>query len=196
MEIRADHQKGLSYSELGRKYNIDRRTAKKYAESESRPEYVLTDSKPSKLDPFKPQIVMWLEEAPYSAMRIWEKVKDQGFEGGYTTVKHYVRGKKEQLNEQATVRFETMPGLQAQVDWAFFEDFRVRENREEKKLYCFLMINYCARCCGSGGREGTSVLAKATVVEPRTPAFCVGIVKRNKKRGGGMENIDKFHTLC
>jgi Transposase and inactivated derivatives len=140
MEIRADHQKGLSYSELGRKYNIDRRTAKKYAESESRPEYVLTDSKPSKLDSFKPQIVMWLEEAPYSAMRIWEKVKEQGFEGGYTTVKHFVRGKKEQLNEQATVRFETMPGLQAQVDWAFFEDFRVRENKEEKKLYCFLMI--------------------------------------------------------
>ena len=50
MEIRADHQKGLSYSELGKKYNIDRRTAKKYAESESRPEYVLTDSKPSKLE--------------------------------------------------------------------------------------------------------------------------------------------------
>ena len=140
MEIRADHQKGLSYSELGRKYNIDRRTAKKYAESESRPEYVLTDSKPSKLDSYKPQIVMWLEEAPYSAMRIWEKVKEQGFEGGYTTVKHFVRGKKEQLNEQATVRFETMPGLQAQVDWAFFEDFRVRERGEEKKLYCFLMI--------------------------------------------------------
>lgn len=140
MEIRSDHQKGLSYSELGRKYNIDRRTAKKYAESESRPEYVLTDSKPSKLDPYKPQIVMWLEEAPYSAMRIWEKVKEQGFEGGYTTVKHFVRGKKEQLNEQATVRFETMPGLQGQVDWAFFEDYRVKENGEEKKLYCFLMI--------------------------------------------------------
>ena len=90
MEIRAAHQKGLSYSEIGRKYNIDRRTAKKYAQSESRPEYVLTDSKPSKLDPYKAQIALWLEEAPYSAIRIWEKVKEQGFE--------YFRGKKEQLN--------------------------------------------------------------------------------------------------
>ncbi len=140
MEIRSDHQKGLSYSELGRKYNIDRRTAKKYAGSESRPEYVLTDSKSSKLDPYNAQIVMWLEEAPYSAARIWEKLKEQGFEGGYTVVKQYVRGKKEQLNEQATVRFETMPGLQGQVDWAFFEDYKVHENGEEKKLYCFLMI--------------------------------------------------------
>jgi len=140
MELRADYQKGLSYSELGRKYNIDRRTAKKYAESESRPVYSLTDSKPSKLDPYKEQIVFWLEEAPYSALRIWEKVKEQGFDGSYSVVKHFVRGKKEQLNEQATVRFETIPGQQGQVDWAFFEDFRVKENGEEKKLYCFLMI--------------------------------------------------------
>lgn len=140
MEIRSDHQKGLSYSELGRKYNIDRRTAKKYAESDSRPEYVLTDSKPSKLDPYKRQIMIWLEEAPYSAMRIWEKVKEQGFDGSYSVVKHFVRGKKEQLNEQATVRYETMPGLQGQVDWAHFEKYTVTVGSEEKKLYCFLMI--------------------------------------------------------
>ena len=140
MEIRADHQKGLSYAELARKYNIDRRTAKKYAESHSRPEYVLTDAKPSKLDPYKPQIMIWLNEAPYSAMRIWEKIKEQGFDGSYTIVKHFVRGKKELLDEQATVRFETMPGLQAQVDWAFFENYHVKENGEDKKLYCFLMI--------------------------------------------------------
>jgi len=140
MELKADYQKGLSYSELGRKYNIDRRTAKKYAESDSRPEYVLTDSKPSKLDPYKSQIMIWLEEAPYSAARVWEKVKEHGFDGCYSVVKHYVRGKKEQLNEQATVRFETMPGMQGQVDWAFFEDFTVFENGEQRKLYCFLMI--------------------------------------------------------
>ena len=76
MELRSDKQKGLSYTELGRKYNIDRRTAKKYAESESRPEYVLTGPKPSKLDPYKPQIMLWLEEAPYSATRIWDKLCD------------------------------------------------------------------------------------------------------------------------
>ena len=140
MELKADHQKGLSYSELGRKYNIDRRTAKKYSQSDSRPEYVLTDSKPSILDPFKPQISIWLEEAPYSAMRIWEKIKEQGFEGSYSVAKHYVRAKKEQLNDHATVRFETMPGMQAQVDWAYFEEYKAREDGEWKKLYCFLMI--------------------------------------------------------
>jgi transposase len=140
MELKADYQKGLSYSEMGRKYNIDRRTAKKYAQSDSRPEYFLTENKPSKLDPFKPQISIWLEEAPYSAARIWEKIQEQGFEGSYTTVREHVRGKKEQLDMQATVRFETMPGMQGQVDWAYFENFRVPENGELRKLYCFLMI--------------------------------------------------------
>lgn len=140
MDIRSDRQKGMSYTEIGRKYHIDPRTAKRYAESPQRPEYTLTAPKPSKLDPYKEQISQWLEEAPYSAQRILEKIKEQGYPGSYSIVKHYVRGKKEQLDEKATVRFETMPGQQGQVDWAFFEDHLVLEQGKWKKLYCFLMI--------------------------------------------------------
>lgn len=33
MDIRSDRQKGMSYVELGRKYHMDPRTAKRYAES-------------------------------------------------------------------------------------------------------------------------------------------------------------------
>lgn len=140
MDIRSDRQKGMSYTEIGRKYHIDPRTAKRYAESPQRPEYTLTAPKPSKLEPYKDQISQWLEEAPYSAQRILEKIKEQGYPGSYSIVKHYVRGKKEQLDEKATVRFETMPGQQGQVDWAFFEDHLVLEQGKWKKLYCFLMI--------------------------------------------------------
>ncbi|MET0016384.1 hypothetical protein [Oscillibacter sp.] len=42
MDIRSDRQKGLSYTEIARKYNLDPRTAKKYAESETRPVYSLS----------------------------------------------------------------------------------------------------------------------------------------------------------
>ena len=140
MDIRNDRKKGLSYTEIGRKYSIDPRTAKKYAESDSKPVYSLSEAKVSKLDPFKEQINLWLEEAPYSAQRILEKIQEQGFGGGHSIVRSYVHGKKEQLEEKATVRFETMPGLQGQVDWAFFEDHRVLEDGKEKKLYCFLMV--------------------------------------------------------
>lgn len=74
MEIRNDRLKGMSYTELGRKYHLDSRTAKKYAESPGRPEYTLSGRKPSKVDEYKQQMDVWLEEAPYSAVRILEKL--------------------------------------------------------------------------------------------------------------------------
>lgn len=140
MEIRNERKKGLSYTEIARKHHIDLRTAKKYAESDTKPVYMLTAPKPSKLDPYKHLIDMWMEEAPYSAVCIHEKLMEQGCDCKYTIVRQYVATRKADLNEKATVRFETMPGLQGQVDWGFFENYKVLENGEYKKLYCFLMI--------------------------------------------------------
>jgi len=140
MEIRNDRLKGMNYTDMGKKYHIDPRTAKRYAQSPERPEYTLSEPKPSKLDPYKQQIDVWLDEAPYSAIRILEKLQEQGFNGGYSIVKSYVSGRKNDLDEKATVRFETMPGLQGQMDWGFFEDHRVCEDGTWKKLYCFLLI--------------------------------------------------------
>ena len=82
MDIRSDRQKGLSYVELGKKYHMDPRTAKWYAESPQKPEYILSDPKPTKMDPFRPVVDEWLEEAPYSAKRILEKLREMGFDGG------------------------------------------------------------------------------------------------------------------
>ena len=140
MEIRNDKLKGMNYTQLGRKYHMDPRTAKRYAESPQRPEYTLSERKPSKLDAYKSQIDLWLEEAPYSAVRILEKLLELGFDGKYSIVKEYVRSKKMDLDEKATVRFETMPGQQGQMDWGFFEDHTVLEDGQMKKLYCFLLI--------------------------------------------------------
>lgn len=140
MEIRSDRRKGLSYKEIGKKHQIDWRTARKYAQSDSKPKYIRTEQKKSKLDPYKAQIALLLEEDSYSSVRIMEIIQAQGFDGGYTIVKEYVATLKKALNERATVRFETMPGLQGQADWAFFENYRVIENGHSKKLYCFLLV--------------------------------------------------------
>ena len=115
MDIRSDRQKGLSYVELGKKYHVDPRTAKRYAESLQKPEYTLSEPKPTKLDPYKQIMDEWLEEAPYSAIRILEKLREMGFDGGYSIVKAYVSNRKKDLDEKATVRFETMPGKQGQM---------------------------------------------------------------------------------
>lgn len=95
MDIRSDRQKGMSYVELGKKCHMDPRTAKRYAQSPQKPEYTLTQPKPIKPDAYKQQIDQWLEEAPYSAVRILEKLQEQGFDGKYSIVKEYVRGGEE-----------------------------------------------------------------------------------------------------
>ena len=82
MEIRNVRLKGMSYTELGKKYHIDPRTAKKYAQSPQRPEYTLTAPKPNKPNDYKQQIDLWLEEAPYSEVRIQEKFAELGLMAG------------------------------------------------------------------------------------------------------------------
>ena len=72
MDIRSDRQKGLSYVELGKKYHMDPRTAKRYAESPQKPEYTLSEPKPTKMDPYKQIVDEWLEEAPYSENGYWK----------------------------------------------------------------------------------------------------------------------------
>ena len=49
------------------------------------------------------------------------------------------------LDEKATVRFETMPGKQGQMDLGFFEDHTVYEDGKWKKLYCFLLVLGCSQ---------------------------------------------------
>ena len=142
LSIRNDRKKGMSYSEIGRIYNIDRRTAKKYCESNVKPDYKYTSPRKRKIDAYSSYIDELLAEAPYSAVRIQELVEEHFHTKiGYTTIQEYVKKTKHNYNHQATVRFETMPGLQGQVDWGFFENYTVKDiNGEEKKLYCFLMI--------------------------------------------------------
>ena len=81
-----------------------------------RPEYSLTGPKPTKLEPNKGKIDQMLEEAPYSAVRILKKLQAEGVDRKYSIVKTYLRGKKTDLDEKATVRFEAMPGKQGQMD--------------------------------------------------------------------------------
>ena len=45
----------------------------------------------SKLDPFKAQIVRMLDTYPYSAAQVFQRLREQGFAGGYSLVKAYVR---------------------------------------------------------------------------------------------------------
>ena len=88
------NKKGLSYSSMAKIYHMDPRTVKKYADADTKPTYKLKGPKKSKLDPYKHQIDLWLLEAPYSAVRIHEKLIEQGCDCKYTIVREYVAMKK------------------------------------------------------------------------------------------------------
>ena len=122
-----------------------KKSASGTTESPQKPEYTLSEPKPTKMDPFKAVVDEWLDEAPYSAKRIPEKLREIGFDRGYSIVEAYVSSRKMNLNEQATIRFETMPGKQGQMDWGFFDDHLVYEDGKWKKLYCFLIISGYSR---------------------------------------------------
>ena len=95
LSIRNDRKKGMSYSEIGRKYNIDRRTAKKYCESNVKPDYKYTSPRKRKIDAYSSYIDELLAEAPYSAVRIQELVEEHfHIKIGYTIIQEYVKKTK------------------------------------------------------------------------------------------------------
>ena len=71
----------------------------------------------SKLDPYKEIIDTKVDKYKSKAMNVYKFIKKQGYTGGYGLVKKYVKEHKNLQIKKATIRFETIPGLQAQVDW-------------------------------------------------------------------------------
>jgi len=129
---------GLNKSEIARRTGYDRKTVRKYASAKTVPKPKPRAPKPSKLDPYKEYIQNRLSEYPLSAARIYREIQEQGYAGGYTLVKEYVRKIRPAGGTPAVFRYETKPGVQAQVDWG--ECNRIEVDGQLRRLYCFSMI--------------------------------------------------------
>ncbi len=60
------------------------------------------------------------------------------YEGSYTILAEYVRPRRRRRQPQATVRFETEPGEQAQVDWGSFS--YLDEKGRKRQMWAFVMV--------------------------------------------------------
>lgn len=138
MDIIGMHRQGLSMRSIAKKLGIHRNTVKKHIQANSFPRYKKVKRQESILDPYRQSIKDYLDEDNYQATWILEKLKHMGYTGSYETIRDYVRTLKEQRSRLAYARFETEPGLQAQVDWG---DFQI-ENPDGSSTtkYLFLMV--------------------------------------------------------
>lgn len=109
-----DEQLTPNFALLAKQYGCDYRTIKKYWYSDfNNPP---KKAKPSKLDPFK-EIIQAKLKLGCKYKSIYYFIKEKGYTGKYTILREYCKMFKIDETKKATIRFETNPGLQAQVDW-------------------------------------------------------------------------------
>jgi transposase len=95
--------------------------------------------RPSMADPFVPFIVEQLEK--YSGLcssRLFEMVKARGYPGGRDHFRRVVARHRPRKPGEAFLRLKTLPGEQAQVDWAHFGKLQI--GRAERVLWAFVMV--------------------------------------------------------
>lgn len=129
-----------NFSELARTYELDRRTVKKYYdgyEGKSR-----HHNKPSKLDKHLSVIKQKLAIKGTNARAVYEYIIDEVDPdiGSYSNFIKYInsKGLKPEKTEKGHARFETAPGIQAQVDWK--EDVTIANWYGE--LFTFQVFDY------------------------------------------------------
>ena len=114
MKIMKQGETKPNYAEIARRWNCDYRTVKRYFEQDVVPIRKIT--KPSKLDPYR-TIIEEKVNLGCTGSSIYHFIKKKGYDGKYSILRDYVRSIKVEGEQKATIRFETNPGLQAQVDW-------------------------------------------------------------------------------
>jgi transposase len=128
----------LNITEISRQTGFDKKTIRKYLTLNTLPGPQKHPGKKSKLDPFKPYILEKLKEGPYTAARLYREIKEMGFDGGKTIVKDFIKEVRPKQEVPAVLRYETKPGIQAQVDWG--EVGKVEIDGKIKKLFCYSMV--------------------------------------------------------
>ena len=127
---------GLNASQIAQTLTLDPRTVAYWlAQAHFRPRKLSQRS--SKLDPFKPEIVRLLERYPYSAAQVFQRLRERGFDGGYSLVKAYVRAVRPR-RQAAFLTLAFAPGECAQVDWGAFGSVPVGQTC--RQLSFFVMV--------------------------------------------------------
>jgi len=130
-------RRGVSVSEIARVTGHDRKTIRAILSGRVDSPPLRRKPRAGKLDPFVPYLERRIEEGVLNATKLLAEIKAQGYPGGQSLVKSFVQPFREARRQEATERFETEPGEQAQVDWGHFGF--IEHNDRRRRLYAFVM---------------------------------------------------------
>lgn len=123
---RAYHVEGKSIRDIARAFRCSRDTVRKAITSAGPATYTMAAPRPSPmLDPFKARIDELLAESErlprkqrYTAKRIFDVIREEGYEGSEPTVRRYVGERRaDKRRPDVFLPLEFDPGRDAQVDW-------------------------------------------------------------------------------
>jgi transposase len=117
------HRQGLKVAAIARQVGVDRKTVRKYiARGLEPPRYGPRQPRSRAIDKHVAYLRARLAEYPgLTAQRLHREIAGLGYAGGYSMVRDEVRALRPAGGGKGyAVRFETLPGEQAQVDFAQF----------------------------------------------------------------------------
>lgn len=118
-----------------RQHAADRREGPLSADSPVPP-----DSRTSKLDAHDAKIRNLLERYPkITAKRIMEEIQADGYDGGYSILSERITRLRPRDGKPFTERFETGPGVQAQMDYALYTLDFTSEGRRRVNLFSYIL---------------------------------------------------------
>jgi transposase len=143
--IRDLYRKGVSISEIARQTGHDRKTIRKVIAEPLRvpggyarqAQAQLRQPKARKIEPYIAYLEKRMAEGVYNARKLYQELQELGYPGKETQVRSFVQMHRPPRPSQATMRFETEPGEQAQVDWGHFG--YIQHQGKRRRLYAFVM---------------------------------------------------------
>ena len=130
--------KGQGHSARGiaRELGLARNTVLKYLNSPETMHPKPRLPRGSKLDPYTGHIDRRMEEGLENCVVLLRELRVLGYGGCYATLTNYVQHRRPR-QPQATMRFETAPGEQAQVDWGSLG--YVGSDGKKHRIWAFVM---------------------------------------------------------
>ncbi|TCI66546.1 MULTISPECIES: IS21 family transposase [unclassified Exiguobacterium] len=136
--IRELRSKGWTIRAISDETGYDPKTIRKYLKMENAPTKVKRKKRKGKLEPYEDYINERIKEGTTNCEVLFDEIQKLGYEGKMTILREYVRPYRLQPKKQATVRFETPPGRQGQMDWSDVGMYEV--DGEMRMVYAFSII--------------------------------------------------------